>query len=295
MTTRREFLWLAAASCIATPGSLGLTPIDKPSIHLGAQTNAWPIDPANLDSFLRVLDQIRHTGYTGFETGYFNLTHHADRAGEVKRRIAATGLTFFALHLAIPFPQCDPATLLPPESLYRSTAEFAVALGAQHLVLSGAPAKSAGQVKQKAAGLVRAAEFGASLGLPVLYHNHDWEFTSTFHEIDSLFSETSDTPVRFLLDIGHAFHAGSDVLAFTSAHLDRIAAFHMRDYATGKQVPLGHGSFPLASFAALLRSSEWNGWLLSEEDSEGKQKLGLAVIEPAYKALEAAFSKEISR
>jgi len=295
MTTRREFLSIAAAALINARRSFGLSSLDRAGVHLGAQTNAWPIDPANLDSFLSVLEQIWHTGYTGFETGYFNLTHHADQAGEVKQRIAATGLTFFALHLAIPFEKCDPETLLPPESLYRPTAESALAFGAQHLVLSGAPAKSADQVKQKAAGLVCAAEFGSSLGLPVLYHNHDWEFTSPFQEIDSLFSETRNSPLRFLLDIGHAYHAGSDVLGFTGAHLERIAAFHMRDYASGRQVPLGSGSFPLASFATLLRSRRWNGWILNEEDSDGKQKLGLAVIDPAYRALEAAFAREISR
>jgi sugar phosphate isomerase/epimerase len=178
--------------------------------------------------------------------------------------------------------------------LYKPTAESAVAFDAKHLVLSGAPAKSAEQVKQKGAGLVRAAEFGASLGLPVLYHNHDWEFTSAFHEMELLFSETNNTPVRFLLDIGHAYHAGIDVLGFTSTHLARIAAFHMRDYANGKQVPLGQGGFPLASFAALLRSRGWSGWLLNEEDSDGKEKLGMAVISPAYKALEAAFTKGVS-
>jgi sugar phosphate isomerase/epimerase len=280
---------------IDTPNSFGLGPIRKPAIQLGAQTNAWPIDPANFDSFLGVLKQIRSTGYTGFETGYFNLTPHADRANEVRKRIADTGLTFFALHLAIPFAKCDPETLLPPESLYRPTAELALAVGAQHLVLSGAPAKSADKVRQKVAGLVRAAEFGSSLGLPVLYHNHDWEFTSQLHEIDSLFDETNSTPVRFLLDIGHAFHAGGNVLAFTSAWLERIAAFHMRDYSNGKQVSLGQGSFPLASFAALLRSRGWDGWVLNEEDSDGKEKLGLVVIDPAYRALEAAFSKGISR
>jgi len=295
MTTRRDFFSLAAAAWIDCRASFRFGAVENPGIRLGTQTNAWPIDAASLDSFMSVLEQIRHTGYTGFETGYFNLTHHADRAAEVQRRIADTGLTFFALHLAIPFEKCDPLTLLPPEPLYKATAESALAFGAKHLVLSGAPAKSAEQVKQKAAGLVRAAEFGASVGLPVLYHNHDWEFTSALHEIDSLFSETNNTPVRFLLDIGHAYHAGSDVLAFTNAHLERIAAFHMRDYANGKQVPLGRGGFPLAAFAALLRSRGWNGWLLSEEDSDGKEKLGLAVIEPAYKALEAAFTKETSR
>ena len=100
--------------------------------------------------------------------------------------------------------------------------------------------------------------------------------------------ETEGTPVRFLLDAGHAYRGGADVIGLIGRRLDQIAAFHMRDFVNKKEVPLGQGSFPLAQFAAVLRNRRWTGWALNEEDNDGGQKLGLAVIEPAFHALSTA-------
>ena len=290
ITTRRDALSLLMGALVDSRFSLAAPSTGVSPIQLGAQTNAWPIDAKSLDSFFGVLQQIKSVGYAGFETGYFNLVDHSSSAAEVKRRISEIELTFFAMHVAIPFTKCDPETLLPPESLFKPNAEAALNFGARNLVISGAPAKSLEEAKRKADGLIRAADFGASIGLPVLYHNHDWEFRLPNPEIEVLFDRTRHTKVEFLFDIGHAYHAGEDVLSFTSQHIDRMAAFHLRDYAEGKQVPLGQGTFPLVQFASLLRQRGWVGWLLNEEDSDGKQKLGLSVIEPAHRALETAFS-----
>jgi sugar phosphate isomerase/epimerase len=262
------------------------------AIHLGAQTNAWPIDPNDLSSLLNVLDQIRKIGYEGFETGYFNLMNHSALTQEVHSRIAATGLAFFGLHIAIGVDKCDPRTLLPPALLYRTIAVAALKFGAQNLILSGAQAQTSEAAKRKAEGLIAAANFGAGIGLPVLYHNHELEFAQgapgSKVEMDTLFDETEHTSVCFLLDAGHAYRGGGDVIGLIGRRLDRIAAFHMRDFVDRKEVPLGQGSFPLAQCAAVLRNRRWSGWALNEEDNDGGQKLGLAVIEPAYHALYSA-------
>ena len=293
VTTRRNLLALLAAALVRPQNLFANSqsanqPETAGRIELGAQTNAWPIDTKNLGSFLGVLRQIRTVGYGGFETGYFNLMNHADKATEVRRRIADTGLAFFGLHVAIPYLKTDPRTLLPPETLYTQIGQAAIAFGAQNLILSGTPAKSTEEAKLKAAALVHAAEFGASIGIPFLYHNHEGEFTPEIGEMEILFNETEHTKVKFLLDAGHAYRGGSDVIQLINRRLPRIAAFHMRDYVDGKQVPLGQGTFPLAEFVSTLISHQWSGWILNEEDSDGKQKLGLAVIEPAYSSLRRA-------
>jgi len=264
-------------------------------VQLGAQTNAWPIDAKNPDSFFDVLRQIRATGYDGFETGYFNLIDHTAHAAEVRSRIAATGLTFFGLHVSIPSLRNDPQTLIPPAAVYRSIAPAAIAFGAQNLILSGTAAKSGEEAKHKAAALVEAARFGESIGLPVLYHNHEGEFSGQGEEMETLFNETEHSPVRFLLDAGHAYRGGSDVVALVKRRLPRIAAFHMRDFVGRTEVPLGQGSFPLAQFAQVLRDRQWSGWALNEEDGDGKQKLGLTVIEPAYRALSTALGEDTGK
>jgi len=297
MTTRRQVLQglgsLAISGIAASALSRSMFAQTRrlaPGIQLGAQTNAWAIDPNSLDSFLSVLDQIRQVGYSGFETGFFNLINQFDSPEDARRRIAATGLTFFGIHIAIPFTRDDPATKLPPSSLYERVAHGGLALGAKTLIFSGAPAATEQELKQKVEGLNTAGRFAKGLGLQFAYHNHWWEFQSKIGEIEALYTQTDPSEVSFLLDAGHAYRGGADVPQFLREHHRRIIALHLRDYKDGKLVPLGEGTFPLAEVAATLRQVRWKGWALNEEEREDGTKGGLSYIEPAYKALRGAFS-----
>jgi inosose dehydratase len=296
MRDRREILQAISALAVggAATRAFGLSGIGKaahrePDIQLGAQTNAWKIDPNNLDSFLSVLSQIKQVGYAGFETGFFNLTNQFDAPKEAAERIAATGLTFFGIHIAIPFDKTDPATHLPPASLYQRVASGGRALGARRLIFSGAPAATQEDLDRKIEALNVAGKFAQNLGLGFAYHNHWWEFQSKIGEIDALYSRTDPNAVSFLLDAGHAYRGGANVPEFLRAHATRISALHLRDYKDGHLVPLGQGTFPLAAVAATLRELHWKGWALNEEEREDGTKGSLSYIEPAYKALRGAF------
>ncbi|HVW76520.1 MAG TPA: sugar phosphate isomerase/epimerase family protein [Alloacidobacterium sp.] len=289
MTNRRQFLQGLSALTIAGTGASAFAQ-HASGIQLGAQTNAWTIDPRNFDSFLSVLDQIKQIGYAGFETGFFNLTQQFDSPEEAHRRIAATGLTFFGIHIAIPFDKDDSATKLPSAALYEKVAHGGAALGAQRLIFSGAPAANEDELKRKIEGLNAAGKFARSAGLKFAYHNHWWEFQSKIGEIDALYSQTDPKDVSFLLDAGHAYRGGANVPEFLKQHSKRIAALHLRDYKDGKQVPLGEGTFPLKEVAATLEQLRWKGWALNEEERESGAKDGTKVIEPAYQALHGAFS-----
>jgi inosose dehydratase len=296
MTNRRQVLQSLAAAAIggAAASAFSLKGIARAAGHdtnikLGAQTNAWTIDPKNLDSFLEVLGQIQHVGYDGFETGFFNLINQFDSPDQAKQRIAATGLTFFGIHIAIPFEKNDPATHLPPASLYERVAQGGRALGAQRLIFSGAPATTAEELEHKIEALATAGKFAKSVGLGFAYHNHWWEFQSKIGEIDALYTKTDPANVSFLLDAGHAYRGGANVPAFLREHSRRIVGLHLRDYKDGQLVPLGEGSFPLAEVAATLRELKWHGWVLNEEERENGYKGGLSYIDPAFKALRGAF------
>jgi inosose dehydratase len=294
MITRRQFLpglAAVAASASLAPVSLTRCWAQDSSIKLGAQTNAWAIDPTRFDTFLDVLDQIRKVGYAGFETGFFNLSSQFKSPEQARNSIAKTGLTFFGIHIAIPVDRIDPATKLPPASLYEEVARGGVALGAQRLIFSSVPPAitTTEDIKQKIAGLNAAGSFSNGLGLPLAYHNHWWEFQSRIGEIEALYVGTDPALVSFLLDAGHAYRGGADVPAFLRKHHQRIVALHLRDYHDGKQVPLGAGSFPLAEVAATLKQLGWKGWILNEEEREDRSKPGLHAIQPAFEALQKAF------
>jgi sugar phosphate isomerase/epimerase len=233
-----------------------------------------------------VLDQVRKIGYAGFETGFLNLRQQFKSPEAARASIANSGLTFFGIHIFLPPERLDPVSKLPPASLYEEVARGGVALGAQRLIFSGAPAASADDLKRKIAGLNAAGAFSKSLGLPLAYHNHWFEFQSKVGEIEALYAETDPALVSFLLD---AYRGGADLPAFLGKHHARIIALHLRDYDNGKQVPLGAGSFPLAEVAATLKHLDWKGWVLNEEEREDGTKLGLTVMEPAFEALQKAF------
>jgi inosose dehydratase len=294
MQTRRQVLRGMAGSAalpfLGTLQDVALRGVTQSPIHLGAQTNAWTIDPANPDSFFAVLGQIRQVGYSGFETGFFNLLGQFDSPRDTRQRITATGLVFFGIHIALPFAKDDPATNLPPPSLYERVARGGVALGAQHLIFSGAPAASADELQRKIEALNTAGKFSRSLGLPLAYHNHWWEFQSKTGEIEALYTQTDPALVSFILDAGHAYRGGANVPAFLREHHRRIVGLHLRDYKNGQLVPLGEGSFPLAEVAATLKQLHWEGWALNEEEREEGTKNGLTVIDPAFRALRGAFS-----
>jgi inosose dehydratase len=293
---RRSFMQLLSSAAIASTAehlfsgtAWAKTGTAGANIRFGAQTNAWTIDPKDLNSFLSVLNLIKQVGYAGFETGFFNLINNFDSPQQAADRIAATGLDFIGIHIAIPFDKTDPATHLPPASLYERVARGGKALGAKRLFFSGAPAATEEDVKRKVEALNTAGRFAKDAGLTFAYHNHWWEFQSKVNEIESLYTETDPAVVSFLLDAGHAYRGGANVPEFLRKHSQRIIALHMRDYKDGKQVPLGEGTVPLHEIASTLKSLHWSGWAINEEEREDATKGGLSFIEPAYKALSGAF------
>ncbi len=256
----------------------------------GAQTNAWKIDPKDFNSLLGVLAQVKEVGYSGFETGFLNVRSQFATAPAARRKLQQTGLTFFGMHVFLPRRYYDPATNLPPASLYRQLAPSGAALGAHHLILSGAPAKTREELEHKIAGLDAAGKFCKTAGIRLAYHNETAEESqSTLGELGALYARTNPEYVSFLLDCGHAYQGGMDVPQFAAQHYRRIIGLHLRDYKDGKQVVLGQGGFPLAALAANLRRVHWSGWVLNEEERLDGSKHGVEFMKPALQAAKGAF------
>jgi inosose dehydratase len=273
---------LSNAAAQATPAS------GAASIQFGAQTNAWPIQPAKFDTFLQALSDIKATGYNGFETGFVNLRSQAKTLQQARKQIEATGLTFLGIHIFL--PEYDPSTSIAPRAFYESVAQQGAATGAQRLILSGAPTVTADETKRKADALNAAGEYAKTLGLTVAYHNHWWEAKYKAKELEALYAGTDPAKVQFLMDIGHASRTDLDLPDFVKRHAARLTGLHFRDFVNGKQVPLGQGNFPLEKVAAALKQVRWTGWVINEEEREDSTKLGLSVMQPSLQALKGVFS-----
>lgn len=278
MLSRRSFTLGLAASSLLGAG--------RSSVHLGAQTNAYKID--DFDGLLSVLGKLQKFGFAGFETGYRNVQSQFDKPAPARDAINATGLQFFGVHIWM--PEYDRETHIAPASLYRNVALGAAKLGAEHLILSGAPA-TAQALDKKIVALNAAGKFGANVELRVAYHNEFPEFANGKMEVAALMEGTDPKLVNFVVDMGHAFHAGADVVGFFGQHHGRIAGMHLRDFRGDEQVPLGQGAFPLAQLAARMKETQWSGWLLNEEERVGS-KPGDAAMRPARDKLFQVFGGE---
>ena len=288
---RRTFLAsLAAALPLVAVRNAALA--QTAAVKLGCQTNAWRIDPANFDSLLSVLTKLKEMGYAGFETGFRNIEGQFANAAAARKLIDQSGLTFFGTHIFL--DKYDPLTNIAPLSLIQRVAFGAAPLGAQRVIVSGAPVAKGGVLneevtKRKAEGLNVAARYCKTKGLRLAYHNHGPEFANDGLEIEALIQNTDATLVDFLPDCGWAFHAGANVPAFFAKHHRRLIGLHIRDFKNGEQVILGQGDFPLAALAAEIQKANWTGWVLNEEERLSGEKLGETVVAPARAALRKAF------
>lgn len=255
-------------------------------IQIGCQTNAWPIDPSRPETLYLTLAEIAELRFSGFETGFRNILPLATRPNEFRNE--QRGLTVFGVHIFL--QEYDAETQLPPRDLVLHVAAAASRLGAERLILSGSPANANGQTgsaETKAKALNEIANSIKPLGLTLAYHNHGPEFAGAQPEIETLLSVAEPELVWFLLDAGHCFRAGVDVPEFLNRHADRLAGLHLRDFQSGRQVPLGQGAFPLKRTAEALQN--WRGWVLAEEEREDNSKLGATAVRPARETLKEAF------
>jgi inosose dehydratase len=173
--SRRDFLTCipAGAVLMAAWPTAGLGA--PTGLHLGCQTNAWPLKPGDFAQFLDVLGTLKSLGFEGFETSFRNVQAQYATAADARARIAQSGVAFFGVHIFL--TEYDPQTHVPPMDLVRATADGGAALGAQRLIVSGGGLVRDARVDpadlaKKVAGLNEAARYCRGKGLAFLYHNH---------------------------------------------------------------------------------------------------------------------------
>ena len=251
---------IAAGEIFSSFASQAISGETPRGIHFGVQLNAFPINPNRFQTFLDVLGQIKNVGYQGFESSFRNLSPQFAHPAPARRDIEQTGLTFFGIHIFFPNPQYDQATRIAAPAVYEPVAHGGAALGAKHLILSGAPCENREQLKRKIEALDAAGRYARSAGLTAAYHNEWWEFKSKIGEIEALYTQTHPELVQFVLEAGHAYHAGANVPQFIHAHYKRIIGFHLRDFKNGQYVELGTGTFPLREVAQTIIQIGWKGF-----------------------------------
>ena len=211
MISRREFL-------ISIPLSAALPAFARaatgPSNRVACQANAWQIKPGDFPDLLKRVAEMKRLGYEGFECNVRFVEGESPRqAGP--RQIEATGMTFFGPHTGLG---------QPAEHLDRFV-EGAASSGTKHFAVSGANKSivkdgklDQGIVQKKIEDLTRLGNRCKAAGIQLVYHNHQPEFTSGGLETEALLKGTDPDLVFLLVDLGHAFRAGADLVPFFARH-----------------------------------------------------------------------------
>ena len=276
--TRRDLIrtatGFAAAAATARPASQ--------TLKAGIQTNAWKIIGDDFSSLLGVLEHIRSLGYEGFETGFRDVQPAFGKLKDAKAQIAETGLRFLGCHISL--SNYDSKTNIAPTEQIEQVADGAAGLGAERLILSGAPVSEEGpldeqRVRWKAGALSRAGRHCQGMKLRVCYHNRAAEFANGAAELIGLMRETDPDSVRFMIDAGYALTAKADIAGFFTKYHKRIDGLHLREFNAFQYEPL----------AIAIKKAKWTGWLVAGEERENGAKPGDEAARPAREQIRKLF------
>jgi sugar phosphate isomerase/epimerase len=150
--------------------------------------------------------------------------------------------------------------------------EETLALGAQYLVFPWTPESERRSLTQWHGWATRLNEVAAASsdrGLPVAYHNHDFEFTPIDGTLpyDVLLAELDPTRVSFELDLYWLAKAGGEASALFERSPGRFPLAHVKDLRSSDQaiVDVGQGDLDFAAVFAQAAQSGMQHFIVEHD------------------------------
>ena len=244
-------------------------------MDIGINSNLWP-EEMHREDMPRILAEMAQAGYAGIEIGI----HRVDdlySPDVFLGMCAREGLHISGIHT--PIRRYDEGDL----DYAKQAADYSQALETKFMLVSGreGTGKSQDEFKATADVLNQVGEICQEHGLTYLYHNHWYEIVNDAEELHALCELTDPNLVSLCLDIGWVERAGASVVAVTTAFLDRIAYFHLKDTKDETFVSLGDGT---VDFPGWLAAIEGKGdfYLTYERDEFLPTALESAIRTRAY-------------
>jgi sugar phosphate isomerase/epimerase len=258
--SRRRFV-TALSACSALTLLRGTSFAATPRPRVGCQANGFPLKPNDFPALLAALKKMKELEYAGFECNIRFVESEFGNVVEARKRIEDTGVEFIGVHTSMQLAKPD---------VFPRWIEKVAALGGSCVVMSGSGLAPDGNftrdaLLQKAKSLTGLGQACRQGGLRLAYHNHNPEFARKNAEMNGLAETTDPKAVYFLMDAGHARLGGGDPAAFMNKFHARIVGCHLKTYRGVLQVPLGEGDWGFEDLAAAIKSTGWNGWLITEE------------------------------
>ncbi len=252
-------------------------------------------------SYVQILDEIRETGYQGTELGDWGLMPVVP--SELRKELDSRSLSMVGAfvpvflkdktkHAAGAEVAVKTAKLMADAGFPEAFIVLADENGSikERTVNAGRVTSDMGLNKNEwktfaeGADLI-AREVKAGTGLRTVFHHHCAGYVETPSEIDTLLSLTDSSLVGLVLDMGHYMFGGGNPIEALKKHKNRIWHVHFKDchpdvaaksrkegwdyftsVANGVFCELGRGSVDFRAIVKELKSQEYQGWIVVEQD-----------------------------
>jgi len=249
----------------------------------------------------QVLDEIRATGYSGTELGDWDFM--PTNPFKLKKEISTRELEL--LGAFVPVALADLSSHAPGAEVAVKTARLMMNAGYSNafIVLSDDNGKD--PVRTQNAGRVNtdmglnkaqwdifasganeiAHKVREKTGLRTVFHHHCAGFVETYEELTTLMNITDPSLLGLCLDTGHLRFGGGDPMKALKEFRDRIWHVHYKDcqpeiaeksaesgwdyfasVQNGVFCELGKGEIDFAEITNELRRTDYNGWIVVEQD-----------------------------
>ena len=236
------------------------------NVPLACQTITWG-DEQNT-RFPEIFQEISDAGFQGVEIGF---RHIASLEPETFcSELESHGLKLVASHIGGNLANLSQAR--GEWEILTKVLDFLNRAGAGLLMLSGIRGRDPEILKQELDFYEKAEADCAARNVSLLYHNHDWEFTSPHGIFEAMLKRKA---FRFCPDLGWIYKAGRPVTDVLDRIGDRIGAVHFKDFAALEPrmntVILGDGAAPLAECAQWITAHMTDPvWIIAEQDRSDK-------------------------
>jgi inosose dehydratase len=251
-------------------------------------------------AFAQVLDEMAATGYAGTELGDWGFlpTEPAALREELERRRLALIGAFVPVRLSIAGEHAaGVAAAVRVARLLAACGDRPCVVLSDDAARDPERTRLAGRIRPEHglddegwATLARGADLIArhvreETGLRTVFHNHCAAFVETAAEIDEVMTRTDPALVGLCLDTGHASFGGGDPVATLDTWRQRVWHVHLKDcdpeiaarsaregwdyqrsVGEGVFCELGGGRVDFPAFLARLRETDYDGWLVVEQD-----------------------------
>jgi inosose dehydratase len=264
--------------------------------------------PSWNQDYEQMLDEMLSAGYRGTELGPYGFfpTDPAILGPQLRKR------DMVLLGSFVPVPLGDAASMQAVVDQIRKVGHLLSTLGAPFLVMADAQSperdRIAGRVPGDGSGgftaeqwkqvkkvVAEAASVTRDFDLDLVFHPHVSTYIETPEETERFFDVTAGSGIGLCLDTGHCAYTGGDPTAEALKFREILRFVHIKDVDQNVLAEvrrkewnfeeaieantftiIGQGSIDFPGFFRALKTIDYNGWLVVEQDV----KFGATVIPP---------------